>query len=159
MAGINLKKHEKAYFTLEASLIMPMVMLFTVMMIFLAFYSYDRCILEHSAYEAALRGTSSHFDSAKEALEAADTAAKRLVEGKLFALHDFSYDVSVDGVEVTVSYHCVVNMPLMTWLSGYISDISESTMTLDIKKNATRCHQTGTIRTCRVVNKLIKDLK
>jgi len=48
-------------------LILPMVMLFTVMMIFLAFYSYDRCILEHSAYEAALRWTSSHFKTAGEA--------------------------------------------------------------------------------------------
>ena len=43
------KKYEDAYFTVEAALLIPMVMLFTVMMIFLSFYSYDRCILERSA--------------------------------------------------------------------------------------------------------------
>ena len=45
------KQYEAAYFTVEASLILPAVMLFTVMMIFLGFYSYDRCVMEHSAYE------------------------------------------------------------------------------------------------------------
>lgn len=145
------KRYEGAYFTVEASLILPMVMLFTVMMIFLAFYSYDRCIMEHSAYEAALQGTSSHFKTAKEAEYAARTAAARLVEGKLFAMHDFSYDVSVDAGSVTVVYHCVVNMPFATWLSEYVSGID---MTLNISRSAKRLKAARTIRDCRVFNKL-----
>ena len=91
------KQYEAAYFTVEASLILPAVMLFTVMMIFLGFYSYDRCVMEHSAYEAALRGTNSHYKTAQEAEAAARTAASRLVEDKLFAMHDFQYDVAVDA--------------------------------------------------------------
>ena len=42
-------------------MILPVAMLFTVMMIFLAFYSYDRCVMEHSAYEAAMRGDEQSF--------------------------------------------------------------------------------------------------
>ena len=148
------KKYEAAYFTVEAALLIPMVMLFTVMMIFLAFYSYDRCILEHSAYEAALRGTSNHFDTADEAKCAALAAASRLTEDKLFAIHDFSYSVSVDAGEVTVNYHCVVNMPFVTWLGEYVSGID---LTLDISRSAKRCRQTRVIRDCRIMNKLIKE--
>lgn len=137
---------------MEASLILPIVMLFTVMMIFLAFYSYDRCIMEHSAYEAALRGTNSHFTTAQEAETEARKAAARLVEGKLFAIHDFTYDVSVDADNVTVTYHCTVNMPLITWLGEYVSDMD---MTLDISRSARRLEPARTIRDCRLLNNLI----
>ena len=149
------KQYEAAYFTVEASLILPAVMLFTVMMIFLGFYSYDRCVMEHSAYEAALRGTSSHYKTAQEAEAAARTAASRLVEDKLFAMHDFQYDVSVSADFVTVDYHCVVNMPLMGWLCEYVSEID---LTLDISSKARRCRQTRTIRGCRVINQLINEM-
>lgn len=146
------RKYEAAYFTVEASLILPIVLLFTVMMIFLAFYSYDRCVLEHSAYEAAMRGTSNHFCTAGEAEAAARMAAGRLVEGKLFAMHDFCYDISADADRVTVTYHGTVNMPLITWLGEYLTSID---MALEISKSASRCHQARTIRDCRILNKLI----
>ena len=146
------KRYEAAYFTVEASLILPMVMLFTVMMIFLAFYSYDRCVMEHSAYEAAIRGTSSHIKTAKEAESAANTAAARLVEDKLFAIQDFEYDVLVNADSVTVTYHGVVNMPFITWLGEYVSGMD---MTLDISKSAKRLNPARTIRDCRIVNHLI----
>lgn len=145
-------KWEAAYFTVEASLIFPFVLLFTVMMIFLAFYSYDRCILEHSAYEAALRGTESHLDSAKEVQEVVQTAAGKLIEGKLFAIHDFHYRVEVKADEVIVSYHCEVNMPMLTWLSNYCSNIDFS---LDISRSAKRCRPAKLIRDCRIINNLV----
>lgn len=133
-------------------MILPIVMLFTVMMIFLAFYSYDRCVMEQSAYEAALRGTSSHFKTASEAESASRTAAARLVEEKLFAMHDFSYDITVDAGSVTVTYHCVVNMPIITWLGEYVPGID---MTLDISRSAKRLRPARTIRDCRVLNGLM----
>ena len=152
---IDMGKRENGYLTVEASLLFPMVLLFTVMMIFLGFYSYDRCVLEQSAYEAALRGTGNHIKSAQEAYEEAYVAAGRIVEEKLFAMHDFQYDVSVSADFVTVDYHCVVNMPLMGWLCEYVSEID---LTLDISSKARRCSQTRTIRGCRVINQLINEM-
>lgn len=143
---------EAAYFTVEAALILPVAMLFTVMMIFLAFYSYDRCVMEHSAYEAAMRGTSSHFRTAAEAETAARAAAAGLVEGKLFAIRDLSYDVAVDAGSVTVTYHCGVDMPLVTWLGEYVSGID---MTMDISRSAKRLRPSRTVRDCRILNRLI----
>lgn len=150
-----MKNMENGYFTVEAALIFPMVLLFMVMMIFLAFFSYDRCILEQSAYEAALRGTGNHIKSAQEAYSQVYEAAGRLVEEKLFAVHDFKYDVSVLGDFVTVEYHCVVNMPLMGWLCEYIPEMD---LTLDISSRARRCRQTRIIRDCRVINMLINEI-
>lgn len=152
---VLVKDHgEPAYFTVEAALIMPVVMLLTVMMIFLAIYSYDRCVMEHSAYEAALQGTKSHFKTAEEAQSAACAAAERLVRGKLFAMYDFRYDVAVDAASVTVTYHCVVNMPLVTWLGEYVSGIDTA---LDVSKSAGRLRQTRAIRDSRILNGLITE--
>ena len=151
----TIKKQEDGYFTVEAALIFPMALLFTVMMIFLAFYSYDRCILEQSAYEAAFRGTGNHIKSAQEAYKEAYRAADTLVDGKLFALHDFSYDVSVSADFVTVNYHCVGNMPLMGWLCEYVSGVN---LTLDISAEARRHRPTRTVREFRVINKLIQEI-
>lgn len=154
MYGLVKKRCQAAYFTVEAALILPMVMLFTVMMIFLAIYSYDRCVMEHSAYEAALRGTGSQFKTAEEAESEACTAADKLVGEKLFAVQNFSYDVSVNAKSVTVTYHCTVNMPFMTWLSEYVSGMNT---TLDISKSAERFRPTRTIRECRILNGLIAE--
>ena len=49
------------YFTVEAALLLPFVMMSIVFMIFLSFYCYDRCILEQCAYAAALRGSSNRL--------------------------------------------------------------------------------------------------
>lgn len=151
----DITKNENGYFTVEAALIFPMALLFTVMMIFLAFYSYDRCILEQSAYEAALRGTGNHIKSAQEAYSKAYQAADTLVEGKLFAMHDFCCDVSVSADFVNVNYHCTGNMPLMGWLCEYVSGID---LRLNICAEARRCRPTRTIREIRVINKLIHEI-
>lgn len=135
-------------------MILPVAMLFTVMMIFLAIYSYDRCIMEHSAYEAALRGADNHFKTAGEAEEAACAAAEKLIRGKLFAVHDFGYDVAVDAANVTVTYHCVVNMPFVTWLGEYVPGVDT---TLDIRKSAGRLKQTRMIRDVRIINQFITE--
>lgn len=154
-ADIELKKRENAYFTVEASLIFPMVFIFIIMMIFLAFYSYDRCILEQSAYEAALRGTGNHIKSSQEAYEQAYEAAKILVDEKLFAISDFDYEVSVTADLVTVNYHCKVNMPFMHLLCEYVSGID---LTLNVRGEAIRCHQTKIVRDCRIINRLINEI-
>lgn len=145
----NAKRTENGYFTVEAALIFPMALLFTVMMIFLAFYSYDRCVLEQSAYEAALRGASNHIKTADKAYSEAYSAAGKLTRGKLFALHDFSYKVSVSAEFVSVNYRCVVNMPLMGWLDEYVTGVD---LTLDIEKSARRSGHTEFVRMCRFFN-------
>ena len=94
------------YFTVEAALLLPFVMMSIVFMIFLSFFCYDRCILEQCAYAAALRGSSSRFENTQEAYEEAAGAAESLIEKKLFAIRKVSTTVRVSAVAVTVSYKC-----------------------------------------------------
>lgn len=131
------------YFSVEAALLLPMVMMLMTMMIFMAFYSYDRCILEQSAWQAAIRGSYNCFNSNEEAQEAAGKAAQTLVKEKLFAVNELSYSVKVSLLYVEVSYKCKVNMPCLTWLGEFIQDRD---FTINVTHKVPRCRQTEIIR-------------
>jgi aspartyl/asparaginyl-tRNA synthetase len=151
-------KYEDAYFTVEAALILPIAILFITMMIFWSFYVYDRSILEHSAYQAALRGTYNHMNASKSAKESKEAAAI-LVENRVFAKKELTQDVKVGFGKVSVSYHCVVNMPLQPWLREYISGFSDNNMTLDITKTAYKIKPAKFIRVCRATGKIFTSLQ
>ncbi len=144
-----LKRREKAYFTVEAALVLPMVILFTTVMIFMAFYVHDRCIMEQSAYEAALRGTGNNIKDAQEAYKEAQLAAGRLTDERLFAIKNFTYSVAVTADIVRVAYHCEINMPLLSWLGEYVDALNFS---IDAAGEAKRLRQVQEIRFFRTIN-------
>ena len=112
----------EGYFTVEAALLLPFVIMIIVFMIFLSFYCYDRCILEQCAYIAALRGSSNRFSSTQEAYQEAFTAAEGLIDKKLFAVKELKTTVRVSGFTVTVAYECEVNMPIGSWLESVLGE-------------------------------------
>lgn len=134
---------EKGYFTVEASLILPMATLFIVLMIFMSFYSYDRCILEQSAFQAALRGSSNLIHSNEDAYLIANDAAINLINDKLFAVKKINHEVSANAICVTVAYECEINMPFITWISEFISDVN---FTIHVEKKVLRNRQVDTVR-------------
>lgn len=123
----RLIRKEAGYFTVEAALVLPFAMMTIVIMIFLSFYCYDRCILEQCAYAAALRGSSNRFISTEEAYKEAAKAAEDLAAEKLFAVNELKTSVRVSGVKVTVTYECEVNMP-----------IGNQPLTLEVSKEVLR---------------------
>jgi hypothetical protein len=147
--------YEGAYCTVEAVLVMPIVILFITIMIFMSFYAYDRSVLEHSAYKAALVGASGHFDSAQEAADRAKNEAALLIENKVFAVKDLTHSVSADGNSVTVTYKCVVNMPFKPWVGEFISGFSDDYMTFSVTKTAPRIKPARTIRYFKLANNLL----
>ena len=110
------------YFTVEAALIMPMVILFMTTMLFVGFYVYDRCMLEHCAYEAAVRGSSSLYRSNEEAYEITKKAVDTLPANKIFAARNLEYAISVTDSQIQVVYECDVNVPLLQWLREYTQE-------------------------------------
>lgn len=109
----------EGYFTVEASLIMPVVILFMTTMLFVGFYIYDRCMLEHCAYEAAVRGSSSLYRSNEEAYGVTKRAVDTLPANKIFAARNLEYTITVTGSQIRVVYECDVNIPLQKWLKQY----------------------------------------
>jgi uncharacterized protein with FMN-binding domain len=152
-----INEHEGAYCTVEAVLVMPIVILFISIMIFMSFYAYDRSMLEHSAYKAALVGASGHYDTSKEATERAKNEAALLTENKVFAVKDLTHSVTADWNSVTVTYNCVVNMPFKPLIGEFISGFSDDYMTFSVTKTAPRLKPVRTIRHFKLANNLLDN--
>lgn len=161
VSGLKIIKEEKyhkntkinndlsAYFTVEASIIIPITLICITIMIFLCFYSYDRCIMEMSAYEASLRGGHQHIRTNEKAQGISQLAAGSLINGKLFAINDFNYSSTASADKITVSYNCNVSMPLIAWVNEFVSDADFS---IEVRRESARLKQTDMIRLFRSVN-------
>lgn len=150
--GIRFMRKEEGYFTVEAALILPVVLLIFTTVLFLSFYIYDRCILEQSAYGAALRGSTNYYQRNEEAYMAAKRGAISLTEGKLVAASSLENEVTVTERSVTVSYRCIVNMPFLSWLSNFTGDAG---FTISVAKEVPRSRQVRLIRIFRKSNRLL----
>lgn len=51
-----MKRGTEAYFTVEAAMVLPMVLMTIVLIIYLLFFQYDRCLMEQDMGILALRG-------------------------------------------------------------------------------------------------------
>lgn len=60
------KKEYKAYFTVEAAVLYPVVLGVVLLMMYLLFFQYDRCLLEQDMGRAAIRGGSRWMQSKEE---------------------------------------------------------------------------------------------
>ena len=136
-------KRMTGYFTVEAALLLPFVMMSIVLMIFLSFYCYDRCMLEQCAYAAALRGSSNRFDNTQAAYEEAQRSAEMLIEKKLFAIRKVTTTVRVSAALVTVSYRCEVNIPGDNWLR---SIVGEDVLCMEVSKKVLRNKTVAVLR-------------
>ena len=60
---IRVKAEARAVITIEASLIMPLILASIIFVISLAFYQHDRCLLLKAGFAAALRGEREEEDN------------------------------------------------------------------------------------------------
>ncbi len=87
--------------TLEASLVMPMVICVLALLVYFSFFLYGRCVLAQDSYVLAFRATALREDETPSSYVAqnAETVAGR----KYFGNRSVSFDTSVSGKEVRVT--------------------------------------------------------
>lgn len=93
--GKRKEKWMDAYFTVEASFIIPMVLVIFVLILYLGFFLYDRCLFSQDAYLLCFRGS-----ILKEEEEIEEKVASMRAEQfgrKYFALDSQESEVSEDG--------------------------------------------------------------
>lgn len=92
------KRRISAYMTVEASLLMPMVLCILVVCIYVAFLLYDRCILYQEAYLVCLR-ESYQKDEGEPSVdtERMEEAAQEVIGVRTFAVDSLSGEASADG--------------------------------------------------------------
>lgn len=78
-------KKTGAYFTLEAGLVLPVVLGVIVLTIYLWFFQYDRCLMEQDAGMLAWRGAVLEAENPAERVRLLEKEAGKVYEGKYVA--------------------------------------------------------------------------
>lgn len=98
------KRLRKGSFTVEASMLIPFLILIIFIFICLSLYLHDRSVLSSCAAELAGKGASEKYRSEKELESWLQGQAAGLAKGKLLCLRDVEVSVKVTKQMVTVSY-------------------------------------------------------
>lgn len=103
------RKSKGAYMTLEASLLMPVIVVLCVFTMLLSFYLYTTAFLNQAAYIAALRGSLT-----EEGDPAAVTEAElsRLLEERILPVRNPDREISVTGTSVRVVLEAEISLPV-----------------------------------------------
>ena len=105
--GKRNKAETEAYFTVEAALVVPIVLGIFVMIIYLSFYLYDRCVLAQDCYVLSYRQS---IEKGK-ADRAGEAAAREQFGQKLFMLSRLEAGASKGGT-IRVKANAAMEPPL-----------------------------------------------
>lgn len=96
------KSEQNAYLTLEAALVLPIVTGVILLLLYLAFFQYDRCLLEQDVGSLALKGGTSVQKDKKALREELEQAAAGLYREKYVAWEMTELSVELSGNRVSV---------------------------------------------------------
>lgn len=110
------------YMTVEATLMMPIVLYVCIFIIYSGFFMYDRCVMKQDAYRAAMKAGSMYRQDGQEVYNTAWDTLEKLTENKYIATQCY-YEVSVQG-KICVAVQGEVEVPFgglekMTGVSGW----------------------------------------
>ena len=92
----------RAYFTVEAALILPVTLGIYVLLIYAMFFQYDRSLMEKNMAVLAIRGTLVPSDSNEEIMDFIRQQAAEINKSKYIAFDQESVSGSVTGGRVEV---------------------------------------------------------
>jgi hypothetical protein len=146
------KKILKGSYTIEASLLLPMILSIIMILMFLSFYVHDRCILYSIAYTAALRGSEVQSDEEKIFREVEESSNK-LLENKLLVTRNVNTDIKISSKDIAVSYQGDFQIPIGTIL---IKNLRKGNIQINAIGKAKRTDSIQFIRECRVIETIVQ---
>lgn len=149
------KEWSKGSFTIEASIIIPIIIMITVMIIYVSFFLYNRCIISQKSYIVAFRGSmyeEGFTDPVLDRIGFIKREKESLYGNKLIAIKSFQTKCDVQDKSIAVHTEAYIKVPFSLLLkrqgfyNGWI--IKE-------QKKARIIKEIDFIRNCRKLEKII----
>lgn len=102
----------KAYFTVEATLIMPMIFLFLFLVIYLGFFQYNRCLLDQDAYILAMTESRKYYQSNGQMYQNIANTKEKWEWKKYISFKKEAVDVEVGTGKITITAKGQVITPI-----------------------------------------------
>lgn len=147
-------KYKKASYTVEASLLLPLVLSVITFLIYGCFYLYDRTVLTGLAYESALFGSRMEENNKDIILQQTKEKGNQLLSKKVINTRGIVTQVKVSGDNVLVSYRGDFKVP-----GGVLIEmlIKKYVVEIKVEGEAKRLHQVSFLRECRTVEALLDN--
>lgn len=104
-------KEKSGYMTIEASMIIPMIIMGIIFVIYVGFYLYDVSVIRQISYVAAMRAGQQKDFTEKEMRQYAKKQLKELLEERLLAVETWEEEIEVNFRKVRISVTAKVRMP------------------------------------------------
>lgn len=104
-----------AYFTVEAALVLPVVLSVLLFVIYAMFFQYNRCVAEQDLGVLALRGAVSRTEDKELLAEEIEKYASEVDYGKYFMWKAGGIDLKLEGNQLRVSVQGELSYPLHVW--------------------------------------------
>lgn len=112
-----MKIRAKGFMTLEASLIITWTVFLFVLLIYLSFYSYDKCVLFQDAYTVCFRGSIQKEE--EQVVPYIDEHMQKQFGKKYFGVGRVTGTVDRNGNTTSVTGECQVKVPVRQHFTMY----------------------------------------
>lgn len=110
------KKEKSAYMTVEAALVIPMILGGIIFVLYIGFYLYNFTTIKQTAYIAALRGSQIKNVSLAEIEKFVEKQIDETLSEQLLAKEDIRKEVKVSRGNIRVKIYTDVKIPLIKLL-------------------------------------------
>ena len=112
------KEKENAYFTVEAALVFPMVLGVIVLLIYLAFFQYDRCLMEQDMGMLALRGCTIWAEDKEALMQELMEQADKVYMDKYIAWNGSEATIRLEKGTVEVRQEGTLRFPFSSFIGS-----------------------------------------
>ena len=103
------KKERSAYLTMEASLVIPIILGGIIFILYIGFYLYNFAIINQVAYIAALRGSQMKQASSSQVKNYVEEQVDELLSHQILAREDIEKEVNVSAGKIKVKIYTSMN--------------------------------------------------
>ena len=146
-----LRRTAKGYMTVEAAFLITWTVFLFVLLIYLSFYSYDKCVLFQDAYTVCFKGS---IQKEEDQVVPYITAHMQEQFGKkYFGVGKVQGTVDRNGNTTSVTGECQVKVPIRQFFTMH----DRAGWKIKTKAKAQIINPTKVIRKCRLVGNLFSD--
>lgn len=148
-----LRKKANGYMTLEASFIITWAVFLFVLLIYLSFYSYDKCVLFQDAYTVCFRGSIQKDEG--QVVSYIDAHMQKQFGRKYFGVGKVNGTVDKNGNIASVTGECQVKVPVRQFFTMY----DQTGWKIRTRAKAQIINPTKMIRRSRMAGNVISEFR
>lgn len=144
---------QRAAYTIEMSIILPLLLAIIAMLIYLGFYVNDRVVLEEAAKEAAMYSASSYPGDSDKMQSAAKGRFNEIIDKKLFAMGNVNVEIDRKGIYIVINVRGKFKIPMFAELR---KELFGGELSIKARGRGIITQPVGSIQAAKLVENIVR---